>query len=72
MRNLARAHMHTHPDTKLTHEHTPASEKPSCLQATLASTRKKKSSQTVPHWFKLQTSSRPVWLLAPPTSRRSP
>ena len=50
----------------------PESEKPSCLQTTVASLLSKLSSQTVPHVPLLQTSKRPSRSLVPPTSLISP
>ena len=50
----------------------PVAENPACLQATRASTAPQKSSQTVPHWLLLQTSTRPSVALAPFTSLISP
>ena len=47
----------------------PFTEKPSCLQTTLASELSQKSSHTVPHWFPMKISTLPSLLLCPPTRR---
>ena len=47
-------------------------EKPSCLQITDASLALQKSSQTVPHVSLTHTSTRPTFVLDPPTNLTSP
>jgi len=50
----------------------PESEKPSCLQTTVASSEEKESSHTVPQVPLLQTSNLPLRLFSPPTSLTDP
>lgn len=50
----------------------PAQANPSCLQTTALSRLSKESSQTVPHTFSWQTSTRPSYWFLPSTSRTSP